>query len=98
MRTHLARKSGMLCALTAALLCGTGCSLFIQNRYSVFGFDSLQTESADQARVWSFTLLGGSAAGGLSLGAGGYWLGVRWLRRRGIESNRPDSIPAVCGE
>jgi hypothetical protein len=64
----------------------------IQNRYSVFGFDGLQTESAEQARTWSFLLLAGVALVSATLGAGGCWLGKRWLRHW-REKLGNDSLP-----
>jgi hypothetical protein len=68
-------------ALALALACCSGCSVLIQNRYSVFGFDGLQTESPDQARALSLLLLFSVALGSIALGAFGFWLVQRYYRR-----------------
>jgi hypothetical protein len=68
-------------AVAAIVGCFPGCAVLVQNRYSVFGFDRLQTESPDEARVWSFALLGCVAVSSAVLGASGLWLSQRVYRR-----------------
>src|SRR5262249_37129806 len=69
-------------AVALFLSCCSGCSVLVQNRYSVFGFDGLQTHSADQAKVWSLAILGGVALVAGAIGAILFAVGVRWHHRR----------------
>ncbi len=70
------------CAVVSMLfICCSGCSIFVQNRYAVFGFDRMETESAEQARFWSLALLSCTAAGSAGIGAAALWLGSRWRRQ-----------------
>ena len=73
-------------AVIAALVSCSGCSMFVQNRYSVFGFDGLQTDSAETAQTWSILILASVATVSAALGAGGFWLVKRRLRRLRNES------------
>src|SRR5262245_8080393 len=70
------------CCVVVSFVCCPGCSVFIQNRYSVFGFESLQTDSVRQAQTWTLVLFGGVAVVAAALGAVGCWLVVRANRRR----------------
>src|SRR5947209_16558558 len=67
----------------AALVGCPGCSVLVQNRYSVFGFDALETGSPERARAASLALLAGVAVASAALGAAASWLVQRRLRRRG---------------
>src|SRR5262245_36287218 len=88
-----------LAVASAALLCGPGCSVLVQNRYSVFGLDVLQTESAEQAQAWSLGLLGGVAALAAAAGAAAVWLAQRWRRRsRPAEQPAPQIPAGVTGQ
>ena len=71
------------------LTCLPGCSVFVQTRYSVLGFDGLQTASAAQARVWSLTMLAGVALLSAALGVTGYLVGRRLYRRWRDECGSP---------
>jgi hypothetical protein len=69
-----------LWAVVLALSCCPGCRVFVQNRYAIFGFDSLRTESEDHARVWSLVPLVGVVVISAAMGAVGFWLGPRLYR------------------
>jgi hypothetical protein len=77
----VASRTWIVFALVA-LACCSGCSIFVENRYSVFGFAGLQTESSEQARFLSLVLLGGVGLGSAVLGAFSFYLTQKWLRRR----------------
>jgi hypothetical protein len=88
--------SGRRLAVALAILAGCpGCSVLVQNRYSVFGFDALETGSPERARAASLALLAGVAVASAALGAVTCWLVQRRLRRR-AESRRlaPVTEPA----
>jgi hypothetical protein len=80
MAARWVREGFLYLAAVGTLASSGGCSVFIQNRYSVFGFDGLQTESAEQARTWSLLLLASVAVVSAALGADCSWLGKRWFR------------------
>jgi ABC-type Fe3+ transport system permease subunit len=71
--------------LVTVLSCCSGCAVFVQNRYSVFGFGALETDSAQQARFWSLTLLAGVALCSAAAGAACCWLVQRRRARRSEE-------------
>jgi hypothetical protein len=81
--------------VVVSLVCCPGCSVFIQNRYSVFGFESLQTESATQAQTWTLVLLGCVALMATTLGAVGCWFVLRANRRRPEERVAASCSPVV---
>jgi hypothetical protein len=91
LRNHiLAGLTGMFGFLV--LTCCGGCTVFVQNRYSVFGFDRYATESLEQARVWSLVLLGGVSAGSASGGALSFWLVQRWRNRKSQRQALPSYV------
>lgn len=67
--------------LSLLTMLNSGC-LMIQNRYSVFGMEQWQSDSADQVRFWSMALLAGIALGAAIVGGLLMWLGQRWARSR----------------
>jgi len=74
----------------AALYCCSGCAIFVQNRYAVFRFDGLQTQSPEQARALSLAMLGGVALGGAGIGAVATWLvGTRRSRKAESQEQAP---------
>jgi hypothetical protein len=80
---------GRRLAVALALLAGCpGCSVLVQNRYSVFGFDALETGSPERARAVSLALLGGVTVASAVLGAATFWLVQRRLRGQ-PEKRRP---------
>lgn len=72
--------------LVAALMPCSGCSVMIQNRYSVLGIDVGEVGSASEASFWSLTLLVGVAVLSAVLAVLAFWLGQRWLARRRMRS------------
>jgi ABC-type Fe3+ transport system permease subunit len=68
--------------LVTLLSCCSGCAVFVQNRYSIFGFGALETESAERARFWSLVLLVGVALCSAAVGAACCWLVQRRRTRR----------------
>ena len=68
--------------LVAALALCSGCSVLIQNRYSVLGIDVGEVGSPSEATFWSAALLIGVAVGSALLAVFSFWLGQRWLARR----------------
>ena len=82
----LAKVSIALIVLTVS----AGCSVLVENRYSVFGFDRLLTNSPEQAKLYSLTLLGSVAVGSAVTGGLFVWLMQRWRGRR------KGSIPSEC--
>lgn len=74
MRTHLFRLGSSFLMVAGALCCCSGCAVFVENRYAVFGFDGLQTQSPERARAMSLAVLGGVAIGAAGLSAVAMWL------------------------
>ncbi len=66
----------------AVLVPCSGCSVMVQNRYSVFGFDAWQAATPEQAQAISLALLGGVAVASAALGAMVAWLVQRRAYRR----------------
>ena len=85
------RRLGVVLAVLAGC---PGCSVLVQNRYSVFGFDALETGSPERARAASLALLAGVAVASAALGAAASWLVQRRLRRRGEQPPPAAAGPA----
>ena len=86
-----------LVLVTALALC-TGCSVLIQNRYSVLGIDVGDVGSPSEATFWSAALLIGVAVVSALLAVLVFWLGQRWLTRRRMRAKEillAGSIPPV---
>lgn len=87
-------RVALLVGLTILALTGSsGCALVIQNRYSVFGFDGLQTQSASEAKAWSALLLLAVALVSMTIGAIAFWLIQRWRR----DSPQPEREKIAAG-
>ncbi|TMQ35331.1 MAG: hypothetical protein E6K70_02840 [Planctomycetota bacterium] len=81
--------------LVTLLSCCSGCAVFVQNRYSVFGFGAFETESAEQARFWSLTLLVGVALCSAAAGAACYWLVHKRRAHRQKQGAFAQGVPVV---
>jgi hypothetical protein len=68
--------------LVSALSLCSGCSVLIQNRYSVLGIEAGDIDSLAEARFWSLALLVGVAVVSALVAVLTFWLGQRWLGRR----------------
>jgi hypothetical protein len=66
--------------------------MIVQTRYSVFGFDGMQTDSPEEAQRRSLLVLGGVAVGSALFGAAAFWLG-RVLLVRLRRPRADDSLP-----
>jgi hypothetical protein len=66
---------------TVALMWYSACAVLVENRYSVFGFDVMQTDSVRQARFWTWFLLSSVALCSALLGGVSFWLAQRWVGR-----------------
>jgi hypothetical protein len=76
-------RSRHIAAVIAVLLTSSsGCAVFVENRYSVFGFDRFMTDSVETARTWSLVLLGGTSVFSAIVGAASFWLIQRCRARR----------------
>lgn len=68
----------------------SGCAVTVQNRYSVFGFDRLQTDSPDQARAWSIALLAAVVVESMAVGAGGLYAAQQVRRWQARSAGAPE--------
>jgi hypothetical protein len=76
------RSRHIAAAIAVVLTCSSGCAVFVENRYSVFGFDRLMTDSVATAKTWSLILLSGVSVFMAIVGALSFWLVQRWRDRR----------------
>ena len=74
-------QRGVWLAIAVLALC-SGCSVLIQNRYSVLGIEAGEMDSLAEAKFWSLALLIGVAVVSALLAVLVFWLGQRWLARR----------------
>jgi glucan phosphoethanolaminetransferase (alkaline phosphatase superfamily) len=81
--------------LVTLFSCCSGCAVFVQNRYSVFGFGGLETDSAERARLWSLALLVGVALCSAAAGAACYWLVHKRRARRQKQGAFAQGLPVV---
>ena len=75
-----------------ALMWCSGCAVLVENRYSVFGFDVMQTDSVRQARFWTWFLLSSVAICSALLGGVSFWLAQKWVGR-GKAHSESDANP-----
>ena len=70
----------------STLACCSGCSVLVQNRYSVLGIEAGEIDSLAEAKFWSVALLVGVAIVSALLAVLVFWLGQKWLARRRLRA------------